>query len=153
MGTKKNFLAPDPVVDEIYSRCLLVRTRLIARVVTNIYDEALRPFGINSTQFALLVIISRRGPASRADIGRFMHQDRSTLSRNLKLIDAEGWIEEVENPAGGRSRPIVLTKAGTDIVRAAASAWRLAQVKAKASLGQGGTKAITDIGDRMFHSD
>jgi DNA-binding MarR family transcriptional regulator len=100
----------------------------------------------------LLVIISKCGPLSRADIGRFMHQDRSTLSRNLKLIDAEGWIEEVDNPAGGRSRPIVLTQAGAEIVHAAAPAWRIAQAKAKAMLGKDGTKAITDIGDGLLNS-
>jgi DNA-binding MarR family transcriptional regulator len=64
------------------------------RVITGIYDEKLRPFGIGSIQFALLVVIRQIEPATRAEIGRLQHQDRSTLTRNLKVILSEGWAEE-----------------------------------------------------------
>src|SRR5271155_4693305 len=94
------------------STCVLMRMRLISRVLTGFYDEELRPFGIGSPQFALLGAISMIEPATRAEIGRFHHQDRSTLTRNLKIILSEGWAEEVLDEGGGRGRPIVLTKKG-----------------------------------------
>src|SRR5271167_4983811 len=94
--------------------CVLMRVRLISRVLTGLYDEELRPFGIGSAQFALLGVIFIIEPATRAEIGRFYHQDRSTLTRNLKIILSEDWAEEVEDEGGGRGRPIVLTKAGKD---------------------------------------
>jgi DNA-binding MarR family transcriptional regulator len=130
---------------EITRGCLLTRTRKISRVVTGIYDQELRPLGINSPQFSLLVIISRLGPASRADIGRENFQDRSTLTRNLQPLLSEGWVEEIASEAGGRRRPLVLTKAGHELLCNATPAWREAQRKAKRVLGKLGATAVMDI--------
>jgi DNA-binding MarR family transcriptional regulator len=80
------------VIADMGSTCVLMRTRLISRVITGIYDEKLRPFGISSAQFALLVVIYQVEPTTRAEIGRLQHQDRSTLTRNLKVILSEGWV-------------------------------------------------------------
>jgi DNA-binding MarR family transcriptional regulator len=129
-----------------------MRARLISRVITAIYDEQLRPFGIVSPQFALLVVISEIEPATRAEIGRYHHQDRSTLTRNLKIILSEGWVEEIQDEGGGRGRPIVLTKAGNDVLRKGAPAWRVAQARAKALLGENGAIAIMDIGNDIMNS-
>jgi DNA-binding MarR family transcriptional regulator len=129
-----------------------MRARLISRVITAIYDEQLRPFGIVSPQFALLVVISEIEPATRAEIGRYHHQDRSTLTRNLKIILSEGWVEEIQDEGGGRGRPIVLTKAGKDVLRKGAPAWRVAQARAKALLGENGAIAIMDIGNGIMNS-
>lgn len=138
----------EQVLDEINRHCLLTRTHRISRIITNIYDRELRPFGINSHQFSLLVVIFRIGPASRAEIGRFNHQERSTMTRNLKVVLAEGWVEEVAQP-GGRGRPIVLTQAGKDLLHRALPSWRLAQAQATAVLGESGAWALTGIADSL----
>ena len=140
----------EDVINEISRNCLLTRTRRISRVLTGIYDRELRPFGINSPQFTLLVVIFRLGSASRAEIGRYNHQDRSTLTRNLQLILSGGWVEEMEQEADGRSRPIVLTKAGKKLLYRAAPAWRTAQAQAKVVLGEDGVIAITSIADDLL---
>jgi DNA-binding MarR family transcriptional regulator len=141
----------EDVIAEIGRTCMLMRTRLISRVITAIYDEELRPFGIVSPQFALLAIIFEIEPATRAEIGRYHHQDRSTLTRNLKIILSEGWAEEVQDEGGGRGRPIVLTKAGKDLLRRGAPTWRVAQARAKALLGENGVMAITDIANTIMN--
>ena len=130
--------------------CVLTRTRLIARVVTNIYDDALRPFGLGSPQFSLLVVISELAPASRADIGRFNQLDRSTLTRNLQLLLAGGWIEEVAKVEGGRGRPIGLTAAGRKLVVDAAAAWQSAQASAREVLGRPAFETLMRVGDGMM---
>jgi DNA-binding MarR family transcriptional regulator len=145
-------MANKDVIAEMASDCVLLRTRLISRVLTGFYDEELRPFGIGSPQFALLGVIFKIEPATRAEIGRFHHQDRSTLTRNLKIILSEGWAEEIQDEAGGRGRPIVLTKKGKDLMRNAEPVWRVAQARAKVLLGKGGVTAITEIGDRIMNS-
>jgi DNA-binding MarR family transcriptional regulator len=114
--------------------CLLMRTRPVSRVVTSIYDEALRPFGIVSPQFALLQVIAKIGPASRAEIGRFHRQDRSTLTRKLRPMLSAGWIEEIQDGKHGRARPIAVTKAGGRLLQEAAPAWRSAQRRTRPSL-------------------
>jgi DNA-binding MarR family transcriptional regulator len=137
------------VLSEINHSCLLTRTHRISRVVTNIYEQELRVFGLNSHQFSLLVVIFRVGPASRAEIGRFNHQDRSTLTRNLKVVLSEGWVEEIPHLTAGRIRPIMLTKSGREILRRAVPAWRVAQAQALSLLGESGVVAIKDIADGL----
>jgi DNA-binding MarR family transcriptional regulator len=138
------------VIAEIGNTCVLMRSRLVARVITGIHDEKLRPFGIGSAQFALLVVIYQTEPATRAKIGRALHLDRSTLTRHLKVILSEGWVEEVKYGADGRSRPIMLTNAGKDLLRKAEPAWQAAQTQTKALLGKDGVTAVMDVANRMM---
>ncbi|WP_218032298.1 MarR family winged helix-turn-helix transcriptional regulator [Dictyobacter kobayashii] len=137
------------VVGEITRNCLLTRARRISRIVTNLYDQELRPYGINAPQFSLLVLIARLGGASRAEIGRANYQERSTLTRNLALLLTEGWVEEMLSDQGGRSRPLVLSQAGRALLVSAAPAWRAAQMKAKQLLGEEGVTAIVGVADSI----
>jgi DNA-binding MarR family transcriptional regulator len=141
--------ADKDVIGEITRDCLLTRTRQISRVLTGIYDQELRSFGINSPQFTLLMVIFRLGPVSRAEIGRANHQDRSTLTRNLQLILSEGWVEEIQHDAGGRRKPLVLTAAGKHLLHSATPAWRAAQRQATAILGEAGVVAVKNIANDL----
>ena len=139
------------VSSEIARNCLLTRTRQISRVLTAIYDEALRPFGINSPQFTLLVLVMELGPLSRSDLGRKNHHDRSTLTRNLQPLISQGWVGEGFVGNDGRSRPLSLTERGKELLRSAASGWSVAQTKAEALLGQAGANALMDIAGALPH--
>jgi DNA-binding MarR family transcriptional regulator len=139
------------MIAEMGKECLLLRTRLIARVISGIYDEQLRSLKISSAQFALLLAIFQGQPATRADVGRRLRLDRSTLTRHLKVVLSEGWAEETRYGADGRSRPIVLTRTGTDLLNKAEPAWRAAQVQAKDLLGQSGSTAVMDIANRIMN--
>ncbi len=142
--------ADSDVISEFASACLLMRTRLISRVLTGAYDEEMREFGIHSPQFVLLVVIFKMGSASRAEIGRFHHQDRSTLTRNLKIMIAEGWIEESPDSSSGRARPMRLTRSGVSLLRKVEPAWRKAQAQAGAILGKNNVVAIADMARRIM---
>jgi DNA-binding MarR family transcriptional regulator len=131
------------MIEEITRHCLLTRTRRISRVVTHSFDQELRPFGINSSQFSLLVLIARMDGASRAEISRANHQERSTSTRNLQLVLSQGWAEE--GPAEGRSRPIFISRAGGELLAAAMPAWRSAQAKIKRLLGNEGSAALIQL--------
>ncbi|MBU8976028.1 MULTISPECIES: MarR family winged helix-turn-helix transcriptional regulator [unclassified Lysobacter] len=132
------------LVNEVTGGCLMTRTRRISRVITNLFDQELRPFGLNASQFSLLVLIARMDGASRAEIGRANHQERSTSTRNLQLVLDQGWADELV-PDKGRSRPIVISPAGRELLAQAMPAWRAAQAKAKRLLGQHGAAAIVDL--------
>jgi pimeloyl-ACP methyl ester carboxylesterase len=69
--------ADESLSSRIARNCLLARARQISRVVTSIYDDAMRPFGIVAPQFSLLVLIAEFGPVSRSDISRRNHHERS----------------------------------------------------------------------------
>jgi DNA-binding MarR family transcriptional regulator len=138
------------VVAEMGKTCVLMRSRLVSRVITGIYDEELRPLKIGSAHFAVLVVVCQIEPATRAEIGRILNLVRSTLTRELKGILSEGWAEEAREGADGRSRPIVLTKAGRDLLHKAIPAWQAAQERATALLGKDGVIAISDIANRIM---
>ena len=142
------------VIADIGSTCLLMRTRLISRVIASIYEEQFRPFGIGAAQFILLVAIYyQRKPVTRAEIGRFQHQERSILTRNLKIIICEGWAEEKPGFRDGRSRPLMLTMTGIDLLRRAEPAWQAAQAQAKALLSKDGVIVVSQVANRIMGTD
>ena len=127
----------DPVVAETNDN-MLMRTRRLSRAVTELYDIKLRPFGISAVQCSLLEMIGRMEPTTRAAIAKKQELDKSTLTRDLKSIFSEGWVEEVRERANGRSRPIALTKAGRQLLRDAEPAWLAAQNEVKLLLRKQG---------------
>jgi DNA-binding MarR family transcriptional regulator len=152
MATDKAPAAHADVIAEMAGTCMMMRTRLVARVITGIYDQALRAFGLNSPQLALLVVIRTIGPATRADIGRYHHQERSTLTRNLQIMLSSGWIEEVRAASSARGRPIALTKGGIKLLHDVTPAWRVAQAQAKVVLGEAGAIEISNVADELTES-
>jgi DNA-binding MarR family transcriptional regulator len=132
------------MVNEVTRDCLMTRSRRISRVLTHLFDQELRPFGVSASQFSLLVLIADMGSASRAEIGRANHQERSTSTRNLQLLLQEGWAEEVL-PVKGRRRPVVLSEAGQALLVDAMPAWRTAQTKVRRLLGEEGAIALTHL--------
>jgi DNA-binding MarR family transcriptional regulator len=146
MDTKSQ--ADDAILAEITQGCLLTRTRRLSRLVTNTYDQALKSFGVNAPQFSLLVLISKFGPASRAEIGRVNYQDRSTLTRNLALLLAEGWVRETPTE-GGRSRPIEISTKGRQLLALAAPAWRDAQAEVRNLIGEEAAAKILSVVDAI----
>ena len=150
MNTKPTPIqAADALILQVPAQCLLTRTRQISRVVTALYDQAMRPHGVQSPQFSLLVMIALRSPVSRSELGRENHQDRSTLTRNLQPLIAAGWVAEAASPDGGRARPLSITAQGRALLRRAAPAWSLAQQQARAMLGEPGAQALTAIADAL----
>jgi DNA-binding MarR family transcriptional regulator len=113
--------------------CACATARRAARAVTQLYDHHLRDSEIEGPQFALLSALSSVGPCSQAAIGRRFALDKTTLSRNLKLLKKKGWIETT--PAeDGRQRCYVLSAAGEKRLAAARPAWRRAQEHLRASM-------------------
>lgn len=128
-------MACQNTTDEIAGTCLLSATRKLSRVVTAIYDDELRPHGIKGSQLNLLVVIAKAGPARRSGIGRHAAIDRSTLTRTLAIMAANGWIDEVIVEKDGRGNPLQITEKGRRLIEDAAPAWRRAQDRAGALLG------------------
>ncbi len=124
-------------LETITRECIAVRVRLLNRVVTKIYDDALRPWGLKVSQLNILVAAGKLGLARPREVCRRLHLDASTLSRNVDRLRARGWVEAV--PGGdARTRPFRLTPAGKRLLQRAAPAWTRAQAEAGALFGEGG---------------
>src|SRR5215467_15730861 len=82
-------------IDAIARNCIAVRLRLLNRVVTNLYDDALRPLGLKVSQLNILVVTAKLGLAQPAKVCDLFRLDASTLSRNVERMRARGWLEIV----------------------------------------------------------
>jgi hypothetical protein len=87
-------------VQQVASECIAARVRMINRVISALYDDALRPFGLRINQGNILVAVARMGEARPADVCRLLRIEKSTLSRDIELLKKEGWVE-ADPPAGG----------------------------------------------------
>jgi DNA-binding MarR family transcriptional regulator len=126
---------------EAIGGCLATRLRLAARVITKVYDDALRPFGLTVSQMALLAVAADRGALRQSEVGGLLQMDNSTLSRNLERMRATGWLEEVVE-ADARVHTHRLSESGKTLLERAMPGWRSAQRQAHGLLGDAGVKAI-----------
>ena len=125
-------LSPDSLVD---LPCACATVRRAARAVTQLYDGHLRASDIEGTQFALLSVLNSQGPCSQAAIVERFALDKTTLSRNLKLLKNKGWIETA-GAEDRRERRYLLTAAGEKRLAAAKPVWRRAQEHLRASMSE-----------------
>ncbi len=124
-------------IDTIAKTCIAVRLRLLNRVVTNFYDDALRPLGLKVSQLNILIVTARLGLARPAQVCDILQLDASTLSRNVKPLQAHGWLEVVPE-ADARAQPFRLTPQGKRLIEKAVPAWEKAQRRATELLGSEG---------------
>jgi DNA-binding MarR family transcriptional regulator len=122
------------MIDKIASECVAVRLRMLNRVVTNIYDDALRSLDLKVSQMNILVAAAKMGTARPIEVCEYLHLDVSTLSRNVERMKARGWLEVVANE-DGRSQPFRLTPRGRKLLEKAVPAWSEAQQQVKKVLG------------------
>lgn len=108
------------------STCICTHLRRAARGVSRHYDEALERFGINVAQFSLLRHLQRLDKPSISTLAEAMGLDRSTLGRNLKVLEADGLVALAEGD-DLRNRVVLLTAEGRTRVEAAEPAWEKAQ--------------------------
>ncbi|WP_148862966.1 MarR family winged helix-turn-helix transcriptional regulator [Marinobacter fonticola] len=117
--------------------CLCRKARMVDRMITRAYDDALRPIDLRITQFTLLAAIGYGGPNSISELADWLAMERTTLTRNLKLLEQN---EFIAMGAGShhRSRAIKLTAPGKNKLEQAYPLWQAVQEKFRESLGSEG---------------
>jgi DNA-binding MarR family transcriptional regulator len=106
--------------------CTCFNLRKAARAVTQLYDEALRPTGLKCTQFSLLTVVLEMGTVPISRMAEEAVMDRTTLTRNLKLLEREGLVR-IEGGADERVREVSLTAGGRAKLASAMPLWAEAQ--------------------------
>lgn len=141
-----------PMIDKIASECVAVRLRMLNRVITNIYDEALRSLDLKVSQMNILVAAAKMGTARNAAVCEHLHLDVSTLSRNVERMKARGWLEVVPDE-DGRSQPFRLTRGGRKLLEKAIPAWSQAQQRVKTALGDEFTEQLNHAVKRVHQAE
>lgn len=115
--------------------CIALRVRRMSRIITRIYDDALRPLGLTASQFTLLTSLAMQDGVTASEVGFDLDIEKSTLSRNLKRLLALGHII-MDPPAGRRGRGLHLTPRGQSVIRDAFPVWQAAQRRATDVMGK-----------------
>ena len=124
------------MIDKIAGECVAVRLRMLNRLITNIYDNALRPLDLKVSQMNILVAAAKMGTARPLEVCEYLHLDVSTLSRNVERMKDRGWLAVVPQ-ADGRAQPFQLTTSGRKLLEKAVPAWSDAQQQVTRILGDG----------------
>lgn len=123
------------IAEATAATCLATRVRQLSRIITRVYDDAMRPLGITASQYTLLAQLASRDGITAVEIGFDLDIEKSTLSRNLKRLLALGHII-MDPPAGRRGRGLHLTGKGQAVLKEAYPIWQQAQKRATAVMGQ-----------------
>jgi DNA-binding MarR family transcriptional regulator len=120
---------------EIGRTCACFKVRKAARAITKLYEEVLRPSGLRATQFSLLMATRVMGPVTVLNLAQVTVMDRTTLTRNLQILEKRGLIT-IKPGEDRREREVTLTAAGIEVLTKAVPLWEEAQNRVKKGLGE-----------------
>jgi DNA-binding MarR family transcriptional regulator len=117
------------------SRCVSTSVRRVDRALNRLYDDALRPSGLVTTQYALLSMLARAGaPVPHNRLASAQEMAGTTLSRNLKPLVRDGLVR-IKPGQDRRTRYVVITAAGEAALERARPLWRSVQERVIAEVG------------------
>jgi DNA-binding MarR family transcriptional regulator len=142
------------IARKIATECPALRARELSRLLTRIYDAALRPIGIQSSQLSVLVAVAMFGErgARFGPLADCLLMDRTTLTRNVRPIERAGVIRVSRDASDARVRVVTLTKAGERTLEAAYPLWEQARQEARRYFGAGQMDELRDHIDRLIEN-
>lgn len=126
---------------ELLDTCICHKTRMAARVITRVYDDALRSTGLRATQLSVLAAVGAHGALSIKALADTLEMERTTLTRNLRPLEEQGFVA-LSAEGRHRSRTLTLTASGRAALRGALPAWEKAQRSVERDLAVPGEPAI-----------
>jgi DNA-binding MarR family transcriptional regulator len=144
----------DDLAAEVSGACLGMRVARLHRVVARLYEQALQTVGLTQPQMEVLAsLISAAGPVRPAALAARLMLERSTISRNLALMQNRGWVAVTETSATRRAMSVTITDAGIAAFTSAGTAWRRAQADAARMLGPGAAPMLDHWLDQWLGLD
>ena len=118
--------------------CLCLHAQRAARALARRFDIALKPAGITSGQFSLLMSLNRPHPPKIGSVATLLAMDRTTLTANLKPLERRGLIATEADPTDKRARLLRLTPAGRAVLIDAVPIWKAVHAEIETGLSDPG---------------
>lgn len=120
---------------EVRDTCLCLHTQRAARALARRFDEAFRNVGLTSGQFSLLISLNRPQPPTMVPVAKLLAMNRTTLTAALKPLELQGLVRVEPDERDRRSRLLILTDRGREVLVALVPIWRatLAEIRADLS--------------------
>jgi DNA-binding MarR family transcriptional regulator len=127
------------------SLCNCTALRKATRRVSQLYDSALEPCGIRTTQRSILTQIARSGsPPPLGELAEALVMDRGALTHTLKPLERDRLIEIRIDPDDRRNRLVALTAAGRKKLEESQLLWGRAQEGFEAAFGVAKSAALRE---------
>jgi len=104
--------------------CLCLHLQRAARALARRFDQALRPLGLTSGQYSMMMSLNRPDPPSLGSVASLLSMDRTTLTAALKPLERRGLVAVMVDADDRRSRRLQLTPAGRALLARAVPVWR-----------------------------
>jgi len=136
----------------IASECTCMRVRQTSRALSRLYDENLRPTGLQVSQLTLLVATARFGDAgaSMGKMAEVLGMDRTTLTRGVRPLEKAGLLRVARDPVDARARIVLLTRAGEQAIEEAFPLWEKSQKQVRSLLGTTQVESLREHLARTF---
>lgn len=121
--------------------CICIALRSAARSATDAYDAALAPTGLKVTMYRLLKNVAAEDGVSISVLAERLGLDRSTLGRNLRVLEKRGLVR-LGAADDGRARAVRITETGRAAYLSARPYWCEAQATMRARLGGAETERL-----------
>lgn len=120
---------PFEITPQVRDACISLHVQRAARAVARRYDELLRPLGMTSGQFSLMMSLNRPEPPTMSQVSSVLAMDRTTLTANLKPLVRQELVEVRVDDKDRRSRRLKLTPAGRGLLALAYPLWQQGQAE------------------------
>lgn len=124
--------------------CMCANLRRASRAITQLYEDALRPTGLRSTQFSILQALTLAGDITQGQLGHILATDSTTLTRTLAIMSRQGWLKK-RRGADRREWRIGIAPKGEAIFKRALPLWESVQGRLRDQLGDAQWKQLTAL--------
>jgi DNA-binding MarR family transcriptional regulator len=131
----------------VRDNCLCLHLQRAARALARRFDDALRPIGLTSGQYSMMMSLNRPEPPTIGSVASLLAMDRTTLTAALKLLQRRGLVTVMVDADDRRSRRLKLTRAGRALLARAVPVWRRTHAEIDRMLPRGGDRLRRDLRD------
>lgn len=121
---------------DISTVCVAYNLRKVSRQLSKFYQEIISASGLQGTQFPLLYAIKRNQPITITELAQVLDLDKTTLSRNLKLLEKNDYIFIGSQRSDSRLKNVALTAQGLQALENALPLWQEAQDRIVEEFGE-----------------
>ncbi|MEH6535034.1 MAG: MarR family winged helix-turn-helix transcriptional regulator [Psychroserpens sp.] len=125
--------------------CIGNRLRCLSRIVDKDFRSSLKDFDITESQLSILFALTKLGKVEQGKIGEALVLERSTVSRNVKLLEKREILTKTTD-----YRPeIELTTKGHNLIQAIMPVWESLMDTFMAKIGNEGLENIKSLEEKL----
>lgn len=126
---------PLAIANHVPATCMGLHIRRASRILTQAYDAALRPIGLELNQLTLLVAIHLFETVPITQLAQELFADQTTVTRNIKLLEKRRLVA-INSGKDRRIKLVSLTAEGQAILSQALPVWEQVQAELMQHFGE-----------------